>query len=45
MALSKYEAKKAAEYAATEEESRRLAAEADGEGEKSDEGALAGYVV
>ena len=34
MALSKYEAKKAAEDAASEEESKCLAAEAAGEGEK-----------
>ena len=34
MALSKYEAKKAAEYAAAEEERKCLAAEAAGEGEK-----------
>ena len=45
MALSKYEAKKAAEDAAAEEESKYLAAEADGEGRKSDEGASSGYVV
>ena len=45
MGISKYEAKKAAEYAATEEESRRLAEEADREGEKSDEEASSGNVV
>ena len=45
MALSKSEAKKAAEDAAAEEESKCLAAEAAGEGEKSDEGASAGNVV
>ena len=43
--LSKFKAKKASEYAAAEEESKYLAAEAAGEGEKSDEGASAGYVV
>ena len=41
MGLSKSEAKKAAEYAAAEEERKCLAAEATGEGEKSDEGASA----
>ena len=45
MALSKYEAKKTAEDAAAEEESKCLAAEAAGEGGKSDEGASVGYVV
>ena len=45
MVLSKSEAKKAAEYAAAEEESKCLAAEAAGEGEKSDEGTSAGNVV
>ena len=45
MALSKSEAKKAADGAATEEEIKCLAAEAAGEGEKSDEGASAGNVV
>ena len=45
MAISKSEANKAVEDAAAEEESKWLAAEADGEGEKLDEGALAGYVV
>ena len=45
MALSKYEAKKAAEDAAAEEESKFLAAEAAGEGRKPDEGASSGYVV
>ena len=45
MSLSKSEAKLAAEDAAAEEESKYLAAEAAGEGGKSDEGASAGYVV
>ena len=45
MALSKPEAKKAAEDAAAEEESKCLAAEAAGEVGKLDEGALAGNVV
>ena len=45
MALSKSEAKKTAEDAAAEEESKCMEAEADGEGEKSDEGASAGYMV
>ena len=45
MALSKSEAKKAAEYAVAEEEIKCLAAEAAGEGGKSDEGASSGYVV
>ena len=45
MALSKSEAKKAAEDAAAEEESKCMEAEADGEGEKPDEGASAGYMV
>ena len=45
MAQSKSEAKKAAEDAAAEEESKYLAAEAAGEGGKSDEGASSGYVV
>ena len=45
MALSKSEAKKAAEDAAAEEDSKCLAEEAAGEGEKSDEGASAGYMV
>ena len=44
-APSKLEAKKAAEYAAAEEERKCLAAEAAGKGGKSDEGASAGYVV
>ena len=44
-APSKSEAKKAAEDVASEEESKCLAAEAAGEGGKSDEGASAGYVV
>ena len=43
--LSKYEAKKVAEYLAAEEDSKWLAAEAVGEGEKSDEGASAVNVV
>ena len=45
MALYKSEAKKSAEDAAAEEESKFLVAEAAGEGEKSDEGASAGNVV
>ena len=45
MDLSKSEEKKAAEDAAAEEESKFLATEAAGEGEKSDEGASAGNVV
>ena len=45
VALSKSEAKKAAEDAAAEEESKFLTAEAAGEGEKSDEGASSGYAV
>ena len=45
MVLFKYEAKKAAEDAAAEEERKCLTAEAAGEGEKSDEGASAGNVV
>ena len=45
MALSKSKAKKAAEYAAAEEERKFLAEEADGEGEKSDEGSSSGNVV
>ena len=45
MALPKSKAKKVAEYAAAEEESKCLAAEATGEVEKSDEGASAGNVV
>ena len=45
MALSKSEAKKAAEDAAAEEESKYMAAEVAGEGEKSDEGASAVRVV
>ena len=45
MELSKYKAKKAAEYASAEEESKFLAAEAAGEGEKLDEGESAGYVI
>ena len=44
-APSKLEAKKVAEDAAAEEESKCLAAEAAGEGGKSDEGASSGYVV
>ena len=44
-APSNLEAKKAAEDAATEEESKCLAAEAAGEVGKSDEGASSGYVV
>ena len=45
MGLSQYEAKKAAEDAAVEEERKCLEAEAAGEGEKSDEGASSGNVV
>ena len=45
MALSKSEAKKAAEDAAAEEKSKCLAAEATWEGRKSDEGSSAGYMV
>ena len=45
MALSKSEAKKSAEDAAAEEESKFLVEEAAGEGEKSDEGVYAGHVV
>ena len=45
MALSKSEAKKAAEDASAEEVRKCLAAEAAGEGEKSDERASAGNVV
>ena len=45
MALYKSEENKAAEDAAEEEERKCLAAEAAGEGGKSDEGASAGYVV
>ena len=45
MALSKSEANKAAENAAAEEERKFLAAEAAGEGEKSDEGESAGNVI
>ena len=45
MALSKSEAKKAAEDAAAEEERKCLATEAAWEGEKSDDGASAGYMV
>ena len=44
-ALSKLEAKKAAEDSAAEEESKFLAEEAAGKGGKSDEGASAGYVM
>ena len=44
-APSKLEAKKAAEYAAEEEEIKCMAAEAAGKGGKSDEGESAGYVV
>ena len=44
-AASKLEAKKAAEDAAAEEESKCLSEEAAGKGGKSDEGAPAGYVV
>ena len=45
MALSKSEAKKAAEDAAAEEDSNCLAADAAGEGGKSDEGGSAGNAV
>ena len=45
MAPSKSEAKKAAEDAAAEEESKCMAEEVAGESGKSDEGASAGYVV
>ena len=45
MGLSRYEAKKVAEYAVAEEERKRLEEEAAGEGEKSDEGALPVNVV
>ena len=45
MGLSKSKAKKAAEDVVAEEESKCLAAEATGEGEKSDEGASAVNVV
>ena len=45
MGLSQYEAKKAVEDAAVEEERKCLEAEAAGEGEKSDEGASSGNVV
>ena len=45
MALSKSEAKKAAEDATAEEERKCLTEEAAGEGKKSDEGASAGYMV
>ena len=45
MALSKSESEKAAEDASAEEERKCLAAEAAGEGEKSEEGALSGNVV
>ena len=45
MALSKSQANKAAEDSSAEEESKCLAAEAAGKGEKSDEGASAGNVV
>ena len=41
----KLEAKRAAEDAAAEEESKYLVAEAAGEGGKSDEGKSAGYMV
>ena len=44
-APSKFEAKKAEEDAAVQEESKCLAEEAAGKGGKSDEGASAGYVV
>ena len=44
-APSKLEAKKAAEDAAAEEESKCLTVEAAGEGGKPDEGASSGYVV
>ena len=45
MVISLSEAKKAAEEAAAEEEIKCLAAEAAGEGEKSDEGTSAENVV
>ena len=45
MTLYKSEANKSAEYSAAEEERKCLAAEAAGEGEKSDEGASSGNVV
>ena len=45
MALSKSEAKKAAEDATAEENRKCMAAEADGKGEKSDEGESSGNVV
>ena len=45
MALSKSKSKKAAEDAAAEKERKCLAAEAAGEGEKSDKGASVGNVV
>ena len=45
MGISKSEAKKAAEDAEVEEERKRLASEAAGEGGKSDEGGSAGNVV
>ena len=45
LGISQSKANKATEYAASEEESKCLAAEAAGEGEKSDEGASAGNVV
>ena len=44
-ASSKLEAKKAAEYAASEEERKWLAEEAAGKGGRSDEGASVGYAV
>ena len=45
MELSKSEAKKAAEDVAADEERKLLAAEASGEGEKSDEGVSVGNVA
>ena len=45
MGISKPEVKKAEEYAAAEEDSKCLAVEATGEGEKSDEGESSGNVV
>ena len=45
MSISKSEAKRAAEDAASEEEVKCLAAEASGEGEKSEEGTPAVNVV
>ena len=45
MGISQSESKKASEYAASEEHSKCLAAEAIGEGEKSDEGASEENVV